>query len=164
MTVKTEIVEIFIRIVQFAVRGGVVLAFRVSRNFRTHREPPAADAAKAADLVFSARARASREKRTRRTLGILGALLAPLLALKIHGSSGPAHPAGAPAEIPVASLSAPKALPHLVTQRAPQSRNRDGVDFIATATAAPPAMEGARRARSPQPKPAVKKKKAEPPR
>jgi hypothetical protein len=138
-----------------------MLNIEISRDFQAKKRRDAAAAAageKAADLVFSARARAYREKRNRRIIGALAVLAAPALALKIHGSAGPA-PVRAPEDAQMAAVSLPAtALPHIVTQRGPAQAKvaREGIDFTATSATGGDTAPGAPTA---APKPHVKKTK-----
>lgn len=145
-----------------------MLGFKISPDFHAKQsvEAPPAAGARAADLVFSARVRATRSRRARQALTVAAAFAAPILALKAHWSGAP--DAAAPvAEAPVASAERPAAaLPHIVTRRAPAAPSRiarDGIDFTATSATALDAGADKRPGAAP-PKPVAKKKKAELPR
>jgi hypothetical protein len=145
-----------------------VLKFRISPDFYAKRsaEIPPAAGARAADLVFSARARASRSRRARQALTIAAALAAPVLALNANWSAGRDAAAPPVGETPAASAERAAALPHIVTRRAPAAPSRiarDGIDFTATSATAPETGADTH-AGVAAPKPVAKKKKAELPR
>jgi hypothetical protein len=146
-----------------------VLGFRLSPDFHVKQsvEAPPAAGAKAADLVFFARARATRSRRARQALTIAAALAAPVLALNAHWSAERDVVAPMAGAIPVASAEQPAAaLPHIVTRQAPAAPSRiarDGIDFTATSATAPDAGAD-KRPGAAAPKPVAKKKKAELPR